>query len=510
MQNYSVVFELTDGEIKAFWFASFSFKKHGHSCSAVKFDRIPLSTGLIEQGNVRNEQGLIEILSTYALQNVCKSSKAYLAIPLQQSFVRQYSLPWLAKRDRKSAISLLVAEEVPIDRSDLLYDFQIISKEKPKSIEILLGATRKSILERYVFIFEEAGFRVEEIDFALSILGQALGFEPKEDVLYLQGEPASIQMVLFRGMVPESVRTLLSSSFAKADEGDVLERVDTYENEIRRFLMYYSTQHNDLNIKRLVWSGDKAVGQLAQRILESNNILSAEQAKITSVSGHWEKILEESKGSGEVSVGYGLRICTHRPGLNFWRQPNREQEFRRMFCGLALLSGTLLVAGTMGCILLYQNTESYEQEVRLLSHQGAKVQEQAKEQEKIGNLWKKAAIHQVKTGDELLKVRDEWGSELNIEQVTYKQGRLLLSGSTDDWKEVQTLIGKLRVMGWQQPALTSYKLTLPAPANVEFSLSAKRGRDPDETLISNKAKSEVTNKVENKSESKAMENMEES
>lgn len=471
----SAVFELTDEEIRAFWFTVPSFGKSGHRSSSVKYDRIPLSTGLIEQGNVRNEKGLIKILSSYVTQHACRSIKAYLAIPLQQGFVRAYSLPWLAKRDRKSAISLLVAEEVPIVRSDLLYDFQIISEEKSKGIEILLGATRKSVLEQYVFIFEEVGLRVMGIDFAFCILGQALGFEPKEDVLYLQGETDSIQMVLFRGTVPESVRTLLPSPSAKTVEGGVKERIDSLENEIRRFLMYYSTQHNNFNLQRLVWSGDTAFGQLAQRILVSNYVLSAEQAEITSVSDLWTKVLKENRGSGEVSVGYGLRIYARRPGLNLWCQPIKERKLRRNLCSLALLSGAFLIAGTISCILLYQSTKLQQQEIQLLSHQGAKVLEQAKEQEKVENLWKRATIHQENTGEELQKVHAMWGGKVKIEQVTYKQGSMLLSGRTDASGEVQTLLRKLRVMGWQQPALTSYKLT--STNNVEFSLSAKLDRD---------------------------------
>jgi len=58
--------------------------------------------------------------------------------------------------------------------------------------------------------------------------------------------------------------------------------------------------------------------------------------------------------------------------------------------------------------------------------------------------------------------------------VIYKQGSMSLRGSAKDARSVQTLIRTLRTMGWEQPALTSYKLT--SLNNVEFSLSAKRGQ----------------------------------
>lgn len=466
MQRHLRIFELTDGEIRAFLLTTPLFRKQGHRSSAVKFDRIPLSAGVIEQGNVRNEKMVIKLLSAYAQQYACRSPKVYLAIPLQQGFGRAYSLPWLAKRDRKSAISLLVTEEVPIIRSDLLWDFQIISEEKAKSIQILLGAARRSLLEQYVSIFEEAGFRVEEINFAFCVWGQALGFAPQEDVLYLQGELDSLQMVLYKGTVPETVRTLIPSLSAKVGEGEVKERIDRSENEIRRYLMYYSTQHKDFNLTRLVWSGDIVVGKLAQRLLESKDVSSIEQAEITEIIDSWQKV-------------------SHRSRLNLWCQPNKERRFRRTLRRLVFLSGTLLTIGIMSCSLLYKNINSLEQEVDLLSHQGSKVLARAKEQEKLDNLWKRATIRQEKVGDELLRVCALWDSKLKIEQVTYKQAGMLLSGRTDNSGEVQSLIRKLRALGWQQPGLTSYKLT--SSANVEFSLSAKQARDKDGSLIRDKA-----------------------
>ena len=464
MRKRSVVFELTDGEIRAFWFSVHPFRKQGHSSTAVKFDRLPIPAGVIEQGNVRNENVLSDILATYGAQHPGESQKAYLAIPLQQGFIRSYTLPWIPKRDRKSAISLLVDEEISIARSDLLFDFLVLSEEKPKGLQILLGATRQSLLERYVFIFGRAGFKVTGVDFAFSILGQSLGFEPNEDVLYLQGESDSFQMALFCGAVPESVRSLN-------------ERTEEWENEIRRFLLYYRTQHPDLNLKRLVWSGDSAAEFLAQGLLTSNHVSAVEQAKLRNVPDSWQKVLEGNKGWGEVAVGYGIRISAHRPELNLWRQPNTAQTVQRRYRGMALLIFALLIIGNLIWFSLYQMTLPLQQEVQGISSQGARIEAQAKHQEDLETAWNKVKIHAEGIGDGLAQIQamqDLPGVGLKIEQVVYKQGNMSLRGSAKNARSVQTLISTLRTMGWEQPALSSYKLT--SLNSVEFSLSAKRGR----------------------------------
>lgn len=464
MRKRSVVFELTDGEIRAFWFSAHPLRKPGHSSTAVKFDRIPISVGVIEQGNVRNEKVLIDSLSTYGAQHPGKSM-AYLAIPLQQGFIRSYTLPWIAKRDRKSAISLLVDEEISIARSDLLFDFLVQSEEKPKYIQVLLGATRQSLLDRYVFIFGRAGFKVTGVDFAFSILGQSLGFEPNEDILYLQGESDAFQMALFRGEVPESVRSLKG-------------RAEEWGDEIRRFLLYYRTQHPHLNLKRLVWNGDSMAEYLAQDLLTSNDVSVVEQAKLRNVPDSWRKVLEGNKGLGEVAVGYGMRIFAHRPDLNLRRQPNTAQSIQRRYRGLALFIAALFIIGTISWFSLYQMALPLQQEVQQLSRQGISIEAQSKHQADLESAWNKMKFTPERVGEGLAQIQAMQalqGVELKIEQVIYKQGSMSIRGSAKDARSVQILISTLRTLGWEQPALSSYKLT--ALNNVEFSLSANRGRD---------------------------------
>ncbi len=105
MRKNSVVFELTDNEIRAFWFSAPPLRKRVDNCNSVKFDRITIPTGIIEQGNVRDESALTEILLNYRKQNSNKIHKTSLAITLQQGFIRSYTFPWIPKKDRKSAVT---------------------------------------------------------------------------------------------------------------------------------------------------------------------------------------------------------------------------------------------------------------------------------------------------------------------------------------------------------------------------------------------------------------------
>lgn len=471
----TVVFELTDGEIRAFWFSvppALTFKQ-GNSSKVVKFDRIPIPTGIVEQGNVRNECVLIDLLSTYGSRHPKEKHKAFLAIPLQQGFVRAYLLPWLPKRDRTSAIALLVDEEISIERPNLLYDFQVLSEERHKGLRILLGATRQSVLAQYVFIFEQAGFEISGVDFALSVLGHALEFKPNEDVLYLQGESGCFQVTLFRGGVPENVRTFLPLPSVEGCHGSERDRIEEVEEEIRRFLLYYQTQQTDLNLKRLVWSGDSGTEKLANRLVESEYVMSSDQAKLKDVPDAWHQILKDNVGRIEVVSGYGQQVLMDQPILNLWHEASKAKKTKQRYLGLSAFSGALLVMGTILWFMMHQMSLSLQREVKILASQGAQIVGQAQHQHNLEAVWNTALIRTEKMGEGLIQVQALSCSGLKVEQVVYKRGSMSLSGISNEAGEVQTLILTLRTMGWE-PALTSYKLT--TLNKVEFSISAKRER----------------------------------
>ena len=127
-----------------------------------------------------------------------------------------------------------------------------------------------------------------------------------------------------------------------------------------------------------------------------------------------------------------------------------------------------------------------QQEVNEISRQGARIEAQAKHQEDLETAWNKVTIHAERIGDGMAQIQamqDLPGVELEIEQVIYKQGSMSLCGRAKDAGSVQTLLRNLRTMGWEQPTLSSYKLT--SLNNIEFYLSAKRrrvGTDPINTI----------------------------
>ncbi|MGC7873518.1 competence protein ComA [Desulfosporosinus sp. SYSU MS00001] len=477
MRKKLVVFEITDSELRVFK-ASLPLiakLKQSHSSAAVKFDRIQI-TGVIEQGIVRDKAALLGCLMDYQRENPCDGHLAFLAIPMQTGFIRSYKLPWLARSYRDSAIALLVAEEVP-SSADLLYDYVILREEKHKSLTILLGASRREVLEQYVAIFKQAGIRVGGVNFSWAVLGQGLELNPDEDTLYVREEVNEFQFALFRGQIPERVRTLFAKETtvalvdAEICSQDIQRYSKEWENEIRSFLLYLKAQNSDKTLKCLLWSGGLRLESLVKSVTLPDYITAA-QAKFKSVPETWLWALGEYQGFAEAVIAYGIVLLQKSASLNLWRQPSKAEKMlkRYQIIGAALIS--LLLLGNSGWVFLRQEMSAQQNRVQQLLHQGTELETQLRRQMDLTRSWKMIQARSEKVADILGQVQNLLDSQLTIKKLVYRQGTLSLTGSAGDVRSIQSLIQGLRRLGWYQPVLTGYSST--SSEQTEFSISAKR------------------------------------
>lgn len=471
MQKNIVIFELTDMEIRAFCIEFPPTGKHKQNKATCKFEQIQIPTGVIEQGNIRDNVVIVDLLEKYHKQLQGKGYDGYLAIPLQQGFVREYSLPWLSKPDRKPAVSLLVEEEVPIPSSDLLYDYRVISEESSKNLRIILGAFRESLLIQYVEIFKSAGFKIIGVDFSFHVLGQALGFEEKEDTLVLLKRADNLQMVLFRGSVPDRERTLSNLTSVELYEGHNTTWLEQCEKEIRHFLLYYRAQKSNYTLNRLVWCGNAIVKELALSLKTANTISLVQKAKFKNVPSSWQRVLEENEGSSEVVIGYGLCVLANSQQLNLWRQSKEEDTRQKRYRVMASFALLVVIIGNVSWFSIIQQQLSVEQEVQILSKKGASLVEKIKHETELNNTWNKVKAESNKVGFNLEQIQALSRPQLQIEQMQYKQEMLTIRGSGTDSKSVQSFIRSIAELGWEKPVLLSYQLN--ATSEVQFSLSTK-------------------------------------
>lgn len=138
------------------------------------FGEIQIPEGMIEQGEIRDENGLSGVFQSWLKKSSrrVRSSYATISMPEEKSFVRVLQLPKMKQGDLVNAIRWELEANVPIPPSELVYDYEIIEpiEDHINHIDIVITAFPRSIIESYVRVLKKAGIKI----YALELESQAI------------------------------------------------------------------------------------------------------------------------------------------------------------------------------------------------------------------------------------------------------------------------------------------------------------------------------------------------
>lgn len=456
--------ELAETEVRILWLErSLVFRR---KLTPVKFDRIPLPAGVIRQGLLLAAEGLTAALIEYVHgQGMHRRGKipAFLVLPWQQGFARGFRLPWFPPGKRKQALSYFIEEETPISGGEVLSDFLIVEAKAGKFLEVLVGAVKKSTVAEVARCFDQAGFRVEGVDLAVSALSSVLPLKPGEDVLYLNAGEQRLEMAFFRGRRLEIVRTFSKYPGAAPD-------LEPFR-ELERTLFYYATQHPDFSLKRICCSDQKASRDIGERVRQSLGP-SIEICAPFSLDIQNSKC-REAVMAAPAAWASSMRLVKAGRGLNLWRQ---EEEKRKARQPVVLWTGALLALLVSVLYLwlpLQVRATRLEEELALLRPQGLKAQKILKEQNQLAESWAKLQAHPVSVGDSLAAVEGLQKPGLTLTEIEYKEGGIFLHGLAGEAVQVEELMRKLKEQGWGSPVLSAYRQ---GEGAITFTLGARQPR----------------------------------
>ena len=120
------------------------------------FATVPLPEGLIGGQEVLDKLALTNIIKNAWKKLEIKERSVFLVIPEFSTFVKTFELAGVEFSDLAEAVSWQVHEYIPKDLDDIIFDWQIVGKNK-KTYKILVVALDKSTLSGFVDSVEKAG-----------------------------------------------------------------------------------------------------------------------------------------------------------------------------------------------------------------------------------------------------------------------------------------------------------------------------------------------------------------
>lgn len=476
-----VCIELTDHELRWLWYSLKGREKE--SFAPIHFEITPLPKGLIKQGRVLHPEALQSILKGYIEKarldfKLHRKPRISIGLPLQNQFIREYSLPWIKKRSRPGLLRYLAEEEIPIPKEELLYDYFLVEqKGTPQRLKVTLAGIRESVLLPVIFCFEKAGFEIERVSFAQLGWGKVLDFDSEGNTLLLREDEGQIQYIFYKGAIPEIIRNFPTTVQSYGDE--------EWNDELHRMLLYLSSLHEQVDLGRIFWGKGDMPEKIGIRIGE---YLQGVRGKVPVLQGV-EEAFQSNWGSESLKAilpnepekcltVLGMALEDDRYSLNnFWRTENLRKKEQRLKWLAAVAMLAISIGGGGMLVSSEQNLDTLRIEVEQL-REVKSAQDFEEEQEAVYlHTWEVITGETTAVGQALKELTVYATKGIYLERIEIKDRMIAIQGLAAESFEVQKVFQQLKALGWGKVQLARYQIaeeSLREGMPIQFILKAEQ------------------------------------
>ncbi|MBR9982076.1 MAG: type IV pilus assembly protein PilM [Desulfatitalea sp.] len=263
--------------------------KKGYTLS--KFGLVDIAPGLIEDGTIKDAEGVADTIRNLFKSYGIKNHKVALSIGGYSVIVKKISVQTTTEEQLQDTIQFEAEQYIPFDINDVNLDFQILGENEnnPNQMNVLLVAAKKEMVNDYVHVAELAGLepRIIDVDaFALQNVFE-INYEPspeenialidigasKTSLNILKGDTSVFMrdVSLGCGQINQKIASLIDCSLEDAeaikfgeggdrvsaeDLSDIISSVVTdWCTEIRRALDFFYSTYPDDQIKKIILGG---------------------------------------------------------------------------------------------------------------------------------------------------------------------------------------------------------------------------------------------------------------
>lgn len=150
-------------------------KKKGKFLSLASWGETEIKSGIIEEGEIKNEAALIEIIKdglAEARGERIRSKYVIASLPENKAFIQVIQMPKMKEEELKTAVLFEAENYIPLPIEDAYLDFQIIPPfhNRLDRLDILIAAVSRKTVDSYVSCLKKAGL----IPLALEVESQSI------------------------------------------------------------------------------------------------------------------------------------------------------------------------------------------------------------------------------------------------------------------------------------------------------------------------------------------------
>jgi len=150
-------------------------RKERKKFSVISFGESQIEPGIIEGGEVKDEEKLVKIVKE-ATKKV-KTKYVVACLPEEKAFLQVIKMPMMSEEDLKSAIVFEAENYIPLPVSEVYLDCEVVPPvyNHLKHLDVLLAAIPKKTVDPYLRVLKKAGlkpvaFEIESLAIARALI----------------------------------------------------------------------------------------------------------------------------------------------------------------------------------------------------------------------------------------------------------------------------------------------------------------------------------------------------
>ncbi|MFW5853550.1 MAG: type IV pilus assembly protein PilM [Patescibacteria group bacterium] len=296
-----------------------------------------IPAGIIESGRIVNSNQLKKILAD--LSQELGNPYVWASLPEEQAFVFQLELPNMSERELRESIELQLEEHVPLKVSEVVFDFQILSRPQDNNNRYLVNVSvlPAEMINNYLQLIKESSWQI--LGFEIEAQALARAFVPFGDpgVLMLVdiGRTRTSFAIIENGVVvftstvatmggqnlTASVKKTLGVETTKAEELKragglsrasnnkevfyaLIPAVSSLRDEISQLLDFWQTHYSRPSIDQIILAGGQSSLPGLVEYLASNTGVE------TVLGNPWTNVLDFNDFVPELDYNHALRYGT--------------------------------------------------------------------------------------------------------------------------------------------------------------------------------------------------------
>lgn len=150
----------------------------------------PLEPQAIVDGAVLNHAAVVEAISTLAQRISLKGKEVAIAVSGNSVIVKRVSMPPMYGRALQEQMEWEISQNIPFNREEICVDYTVLQEQTPEGqMEVMLVAAKIDVVDQYVAVVRDAGFKPLVVDTAAFSVQNAIehcgGFEEGKSFAFI-------------------------------------------------------------------------------------------------------------------------------------------------------------------------------------------------------------------------------------------------------------------------------------------------------------------------------------